>query len=173
MPLVLEYRNTKDDLLAQFELYLKDNYLSTRSKYNQRVAVGTGLLVLAGYFAYQAGHIGFLVMFVVVAGTYLFESLPYSRIYWTSVEQSLLNRKETLIKMEVREDGLFETEEGIQSFVPWSSIISYTEFKNTLFIRLTAGLCAIVPLSSVTPSPSLVNELIRVLQDKGISESTS
>jgi hypothetical protein len=54
MSLVLEYRNTKADLLAQHELLPGDAYRAARSTHYQTVAFGSGMLLLAGYAAFQA-----------------------------------------------------------------------------------------------------------------------
>ena len=77
---------------------------------------------------------------------------------------------EDAYRLEVREDGLHETEDGIQSFVPWSSVRSFTVFGDTLFIELSANLWAIVPRGSVSPDPNAVDELIGALRGRGIKE---
>lgn len=170
MSLVFEYRNTTEDLKTQVELHMEDYYKSSRSKYIRSVLTSFVLLILASYCAYRADLVGFLVFFLIVAISYLPKLFQYSQIYQSSIERSLIGRSETQIRMEVRDDGLLETEEGIECFVPWSSIKSYKELSNTLFINMAGSQCAIIPRSSVTPSPSVVNEVIRLLQDRGIPE---
>ncbi len=170
MSLVLEYRNTTDDLRTQCKLQLEDHYKSSRSKYIRSGLTSFALLILASYCAYQADLVGFLVFFLIVAISYLPKLFQYSQIYLSSIEESLTGRPEAQIRMEVREDGLLETEEGIVSFVHWSSIKSYKELSNILFIDTAGSQCAIIPRSSVTPSPSVVDEVIRLLQENGIPE---
>jgi hypothetical protein len=170
MSLVLEYRNTTDDLRTQCKLQMEDHYKSSRSKYVRSGLTSFALLILASYCAYQANLVGFLVFFLIVAITYLPKLFRYSQIYLSSIEESLTGRPETQIRMEVREDGLLETEEGIVSFVPWSSIKSYKELCSTLFIDMTGSQCAIIPRNSVNPSPSSVDEVIQILRNRGIPE---
>ena len=173
MSLVLKYSITGEDIRTQYRLKLQNQYKASRSTHIQMLTARIGLLILASYCAYQSEIISAAVLFIVVAIKYLFESLPYSRIYWSAIDKSLTDHPTTHITMEVREDGLFETEEGIESFVPWCSVKCYTEFCDTLFIDLAAGLCAIIPRRSVTPSPSEVDNVIRILQERGIVESQS
>jgi hypothetical protein len=173
MTLILEYPNSKDDLRTQYELKLKRWYDSTRLQYHLGVAAWFSLFILASFCAYSAGYVSCVILFLVVAGKYLYNTLPYSRAYRSQLDEWSTDQPNTVIKLEIREDGLFETEEGIESFVPWTSVKSYTLFSDTLFINLSAGLCAIIPRPSVTPNPSAVDEVIRILKGKGIPETDS
>jgi Ca2+/Na+ antiporter len=170
MSFILEYKNTKDDLRAQYELQMAKHFKAARPQYFRTVLFSTALLVMASYCAYEASLYGFLIAFLVLTVSYLFKSLPYSRNCQASIEKFLTNRSDTQIRMEVKDDGLLETEEGIQSFVPWSSIKNFTEFRGTLFINLNAGLYAMIPRDSVTTDPTAVDQLIAVLREKGITE---
>lgn len=170
MTFILEYANSKDDLRTQYELKLKRWYESTSLQYHLGVAAWFSLFILASFCAYKAGYAPCVVLFLVVAGKYLYNRLPYSHAYRSHLAEWSTDQPTTMIKLEINDSGLFETEEGIESFVPWSSVKSYTLFSDTLFINLSAGLCAIVPRHSVTPNPSAVDEVIRLLQDKEITE---
>lgn len=171
MTLVLEYSNTKADLLAQYELISGDDYRSARTAHYKSVSSWVGVLLLGIYAAFEAELVFLMCFLVAVGGWTLIRSLPFSRMYWTAVEQALSARPETLIRLEVREDGLHETLEGIESYVPWTSVKSFTLFRDTIFIELAAGLWAIVPRGSVSLGSATVDDLIRVLRDKGIEES--
>ncbi len=171
MRLVLDYRNTKADFLAHYELISADAYRSARSAHYQYIAFWSGTLLIAGYLAFRANHLFLMWLLIVLGGWTLVRSIPYSRIYRAAVEQSLSARPETQIRLEVQEDGLHETLDGIQSFVPWSAVKAFTVFRDTLFIELAASLWAIVPRNSVSPGPTAVDDLIRILRDRGVKES--
>jgi len=171
MPLVLEYRNSLADLLAQYELVSGEGYRSARSAHYKSVAFWSAMLLLAGYIAFRSDQYFLMCLLIAMGGWSLLRSLPYARKYWAAVEQSLASRAETDVRLEVREDGLHETVEGIESFVPWKSVKSFTIHRDAVFIELTANLWAIVPRSSVRPAPTAIDDLLRVLRDRGIKES--
>jgi hypothetical protein len=129
------------------------------------------MLLLAGYIAFQTDNIFLMCLLLTLGGWGVFGLVTFSREYWAAVEQSLSGHQETQVRLEVREDGMHETVEGIESFVPWTSVKSFTLHRDTAFIALTAGLWAIVPRNSVGPTPTAFDDLLRALRDKGIKES--
>ncbi len=171
MPLVLEYRNSRADFVAQYELLSGDAYRLARSRHYQSVALWSGLLALASCVAFQSGSIFLMCLLLALAGWALLGSLSYSRRYWAAVERSLAHHAETQVRLELREDGLHETVEGIESVVPWTSVRSFTLHRDTAFIALSAGLWAIVPRMSVSSGPSAFDDLVRALRDRGIEEA--
>jgi hypothetical protein len=171
MTLVLEYRNTRADLLAHYRLASADAFRSARSAHYNSLAFWSVLLLLTSYAAFRADQVYLMCAVVLLGGWSLIRSLPFSRRYWASVEESLSTRPETRIRLEVREDGLHETEDGIQSFVPWSSVKSFTILGDRLFVELSASLWAIIPRGSVNTDPNAVDELIKTLRGRGIKEA--
>ena len=171
MSLALEYRNTRADFLAHCELVSGASYRAARSAHYRSVAFWVGVVLLGSYAAFSANQIFLMCLLLVIGGWTLAQSVPYSRRYWAAVERSLSNRPETLIRLEVREDGLHESAEGIESFVPWSSVKGFTTHRDTVFIELTAGLWAIVPSNSVRPDKKAVEDLLSVLRGRGIKET--
>jgi hypothetical protein len=170
MALALEYRNTHADFVTHYELALSASYLAGRSAHYRSVALWVGVVLLGSYAAFSADQIFLMCFLLAMGGLNLAQSIPYSRRYWAAVEQSLVGRPENQIRLEVNNDGLHETMDGIESFVPWASVKGFTIFRNTLFIELAAGLCAIVPYASVS-TPTDVDALIKLLRDRGIEES--
>jgi len=140
MSLALEYRNTRADFLAQYELLSAGAYRSARSAHYQSVGFWCCVLLLGGYAAFRADQLFLMCLLIAIGGWTLVRSFPYSRTYWAAVEQSLSARPETQIRLEVQEDGLHETVDGIESFAPWSSVKGFTVFRETLFIELAASL---------------------------------
>lgn len=171
MSLVLEYRNMRADFLALHELLLWDAYRSARAAHYWSIGFWSCVLLLGGYAAFRADQLFLMCLMIAIGGWTLVRSFPYSRAYWTAVEQSLSGRPETQITLEVQEDGLHETLDGIESFVPWSAVKSFTVYRDTLFIELAASLWAIIPRSSVSLGSTAVDDLIRILREKGIAES--
>jgi hypothetical protein len=129
------------------------------------------VVLLGVYAAFSAGQPFLMCLLLAIGGFSLAQSLPYRRRYWAAVENSLASRQETQIRLRVEEDGLHETVDGIESFVPWGSVKRFVVFRDTLFIELAAGLCAIVPRASVSPSTTDYDTLIKLLRDRGIEES--
>ena len=168
--LVLEYRNTRAEARAHYELISGDAFRVSRLAHYQSLALWIGVLLLGSYAAYKADMIFLMCALLAVGGITLVRSLRYSRMYWTAVEQSLAARPDLEIKLEVHEDGLHETVEGIRSFVPWSSVKRFTLYRDTLFIELAAGLWAIIPRGSVKNGPTALDDLTRELRERGIEE---
>jgi len=171
MSLTLKYTNTRPDFVAQEELVNRHSYRSARSDHYYALAYGAALMLLAAHVAYQADSIFLMCLFLTALAWQLFQSIPYSRVYRRAMEQSLASRPETQIELTVREDGLLERMHGIESFVPWSSVRSFTRYRDTLFIALEAGLCAIIPQHSLTADSPALSDVVRVLGEKGVKET--
>lgn len=172
MSLVLEYRNTHADFVTHHEVATATSYLAGRSAHHRSLALWVAVVVLGGYAAYRANEIFILCILSAVGLSSVLQSVPFARRYWAAVERSLAARPETTIRLKVGEDGMHESVDGIESFAPWTSVKRFTLFRDTLFIELAAGLCAIVPRSSVS-EPTSLDALIQLLRDRGIAESPS
>ncbi len=173
MALILDYRNTRAHFLAHSELVWGDHYRSCRSSYHLISTLSAGILLWGAYLCFQANQVFLACFLAALGGWIVVRAFRYSGEYWSAVQQEVSKRAETQIRLEVAEDGLHEIVEGIQSFAPWAAVKSFTEYRNTLFIQLAAGLWAIIPRDAVSPSPSAVDEFIRILRQKGIKESSS
>jgi hypothetical protein len=170
MSLVLEYRNTRSDFLTQHEVAAAASYRAGKLAHYRSITLWVSVVILGSCAAFSANQIFLMCLLLAVGGFSFVQSVPYSRRYWAAVEQSLATRPETQIRLEVGEDGLHEMVEGIQSFVPWTSVKRFTVFRDTLFIDLAAGLCAIVPRVSMR-NPTDLDALIKLLRDRRIEES--
>jgi len=171
MALILEYTNTREDFLAQAELIHRDSYRSARSAHYQSVVFWSGMLALAAYASVLADNIFLVCVFLVALGWHLYQSIPYARLYRRALENSLRSRSEPQIRLEVKDDGLYETVDGIEGFAPWSSVKSYVLFRDILFIALSANLWAIIPQRSISSTSASLDDLIRILRDRGVKDS--
>ncbi len=171
MSLALEYRNTRADHRTHYELIENSSYLASRRAYYKSLAFWGGVLLLSLYAAFRADMIYLMFLLLVAGGWSVVRAFPFSRWYWAAVERTLATRPETHIRLMVEEDGLHETVEGIESFVPWGSVKGFRILRDTLFIELTGGLWSIVPRGSVSTNPADYDALIAVLRSKGIPEA--
>jgi hypothetical protein len=171
MTLTFKYTNTRQDFVAQEELLNRHSYRSARSNHYYALTFAAVLMVLAALVAYQADSIFPMCIFLTALGWQLYQSIPFSRVYRRAVEPSLASRPDTQIELTVREDGLLERMHRIESFVPWSSVRSFTRYRDTLFIALEAGLWAIIPQHSLTADSAALSDVIRVLGEKGVNET--
>jgi hypothetical protein len=173
MPLIFEYENGREESLASYELAYRDSYASARASHRYSVAFWSGLLVMGAYLGLKAGEIFLACIFATTLCYHLYQSIPYSRVFWRTIDTYVGGESTKRIKLEVTADGLHETVEAIQSIVPWSAVRSFTRFRDTLFIELAANLRAIVPQRSLSASSPSIEELAAVLRDHGIKETPS
>ena len=134
-----EYTNTQQDYMAQTELICQDEFPSARSAHYFNAVFWSVLLVLAASASYIADSWILVFVFLAALVKYLHRSIPYSRLFRARVKLSQRSQPEKRIKLIVNEDGLHEEAEGIQSFAPWTSIKSYTLFRDILFVKLAGG----------------------------------
>lgn len=173
MFLELEYRNTGLDSLAHLEVVFGDAYRTARSAHYLSVCLWFSVLIFGGYAAFRAELYFVLCLLVTICGWTLIGSMPFSRTYWAAVEVEPSSQSETRIRLWVKEDGLHESMDGVESFAPWSSVKSFTEFRETLFIEFGANLWAIIPRNKVSGGPKAVDDLMAILRERGIAESPS
>ncbi len=167
-----EYTNTKIDALNLAKLSLQKTFLNSRYRYYYSLVNQISLHLLAIYLAYNSKSVFLICVFGFSISYLLYQSLPYSKYYWNQFESTDSVRSNELIRLEVKEDGLLEDTEGIQSFVPWTSVCSFTLFQDTLFIELRAKLWAVIPRRTLTSTSDSLDDMIRALKEKGVSEST-
>lgn len=168
MRLVYEYSNTPQDYLAQHGLCNPDAYHIARRLHYRFLALPFWAMILGICAAMLANNAVLACLIIVAVGFPLCMSIPFAARYRSAVEQSLGSRSPTEVRLEVTDDGLHETVEGIQSFAPWSSVLRFEVFHETLFIALAANRWAIIPRRSLSPSSSAFDDLVNVLQERTV-----
>ena len=74
------------------------------------------------------------------------------------------------VRVVVDEKGLLETIEGVESFAPWASVVSYRVWEERVFVRLKSEMLATVPRCSLQEGSSSVDDLIALLRERGVPE---
>ena len=72
------------------------------------------------------------------------------------------------VRIEFSEDGLREFDSGMESFAPWASVRSYRVDRRFVEIELNNHLFAYVPSRRLSPSSSRWDDLVALLETRGI-----
>ena len=167
----LSYRNEYPDYWKHHELLNASAYQKVRSQYHAGLflPVGIGVAGLVGTLPHNP-PISFIIVALLIA--YLFQALPYRKHFDRSMRVALQAIPEKDITLEIQEDGLHETVDGIKSFCPWASIQYFHVFKDVLFISLASNLWAIIPARFLTHSDSSLSHLLNALRAHNINEKS-
>lgn len=168
MRLVYEYTNTLQDYLTQHGLCNPDAYHIARRMHYRFLILPLWAMLLGVVAALLANNALFAYFIIAAVGFPLCASIPFAARYRWALERSLGSNAPTEIRLEVAEDGMHETVEGIQSFAPWSSVRRFEVFHETIFVALAANRWAIIPRRSLSPSSDRFGDLIRVLQERTV-----
>ena len=163
------YRNEYQDYRKHQELLHGSAYKALRAHYYSGLIlpIGLGVTGLVGTLPHNP-PIAFVIAGFLIG--YLVKALPYRKHYDRATRLALKAIPEKDIILEVQEDGLQETVEGIKSFCPWASIHHFQLFQDVLFISLASNLWAIVPSRFLAQSESSLADLMSVLRAHNIEE---
>jgi len=88
------------------------------------------------------------------------------------LRESLRRKPSKSIKLFVTDQGLHETDGGVESFAPWPSVDSFFLHRNVLGIRLKNGLWALVPESTLSASSSSIDALVMRLEERAVPRAS-
>ena len=165
----LSYRNEYIDYWKHQELLNGSAYRKLRSQYHAGLflPVGIGVAGFVGTLPHNPA-ISFIIIALLVG--YLFQALPYRKHFDRSMKVALQALPEKDIIMEIDEDGLHETVDGIKSFCPWPSIQYFQLFHDVLFVSLASNLWATIPCRYLTQPGGSPSDLLDVLRAHHINE---
>jgi hypothetical protein len=165
------YRNEFPDYMKHYELLNGSAYPRLRSSHyaSLLLPVGIGVLGAMGTYSHTPALSALIIAGVIF---YLVQAVPYRKIYDRSVGQAMRTRPEKDIILEIKNDGLVETVDGIESFCPWPSIKYFQIFQGDLFISLKANLWATVPARYLTAPDASMSELLNTLRAHNINEKS-
>jgi len=173
MTLILEYANDYRTFAAQ-NAYLNWADIDKQKRIYYRLLLRNGFLLLAGlYCSIKAEIISLVAIFAIYLVAFLFGARPYSIIERRATEAVKSKYAVRAHRLEVTDDGLRESVEGIVSFAPWASVISFGVFRDVLFIQLSAGLWAMVPCYAIREGSATIEQLIAELRARGVPERAS
>jgi len=169
--MLLSYRNQYVDYWKHHELLNGSEYQKLRSQYHAGLFLPVGIGV-AGFLGTLANNPA--SSFIIVTGLigYLFHVLPYKKHFDRSMRVALQALPEKDIILEIKEDGLHETMDGIKSFCPWASIRYFQIFREVVFISLASDLWAIIPSRFLTQSGFSLSDLRNVLRAHNVNEKS-
>ena len=148
----LHYELGPDVYLAQSEITDARSYSEVRLFIVRQQTLLGVVLIAAAIAAFKAQFIAVLLFSVVMLAVVVFKFATLNRTLRKTIAAWSRTMPRKTVRLAVREDGIVETVEGIVSFAPWASVVSYVVFRGNLFIQLKAGLWALIPGEpSVTP----------------------
>ena len=166
----LSYRNELPDYRKHHELVGDAVYATLRSRYHAGLLlpVGIGFLGFVGTFPHNPP-----LSLSILAGVayHLIHALPYRKHYDRLVLAAVRSLPEKDITLEIRENGLLEIADGIESFCPWGSVEHFQHFQDIIFILLKSNLWAIIPLRYLAASEAA--ELVNILRSRNIDDKGS
>jgi hypothetical protein len=171
--LVLGYRLTAKERLAHYELLNGREMARIQSQNALASWCLIAVLLLAIYTAWIGREIFLACVFLVSLSWPVRAVLDNRRNTQAALEQATAAGPDRVVRLEVGDTGLRETVEDIVSFAPWSGVRGFTVFQETLFIRLAAGLWAIVPFTKNEPESASTAALIGELRRRGVPEEKS
>ena len=165
----LSYRNEYPDYWKHHELLNGAAYMKLRSQYHTGLflPVGIGIAGFVGALPHSPA-ISFIIIALLVA--YLFQALPYRKHFDRSTRVALQALPEKDIILEIREDGLHETADGIQSFCPWAAVQYFRIYQDVLFISLASNLWAMVPTRFLSKSGIPLSKIVDLLKEHKVNE---
>lgn len=167
----LSYRNEYADYWKHHELLNGEQYRKLRSQYYAGLflPVGIGVAGFLGTFPHNPAISSIIIALLAV---YLFQALPYEKHWGRSMRVALQALPEKDIILEIKDDGLYETVDGIKSFCPWTSIQYFQLYKDVLFISFASNLWAMIPSRFLTQSGNSLPDLLYVLRTHKINEKS-
>ena len=171
MSRVFEYSNGYEEYLAHARIV--NGKVDRRKQWGHyRTWLWWGLPIGVGIYGLLCGaQIFFACLLIVWAGLCLRSFMSYRKGLLAGCRKWAAEQKERKIRLEVDASGIRETEEQIQSSMPWDAVESFAQWQETVFIKLKRGQWAVVPRRTLsTASPSL-DELTTLLRENGIPEA--
>jgi len=169
MSLVLEYLNDHRTAIVQQE-FLKRKDPTAAERYYRGLLINAVVLVAACYASYDGQNTPLLAVFVTLLLLMLVRGIPYSKIE-DSIAATMASFYPTRRhRLEISDRGLHETVEGIQSYVPWQSVLRFAIHRGVLLIELNGGLWAMVPSDSLFPSSGTLEQAVQELRKRGVLE---
>jgi hypothetical protein len=170
MEITLEYEVGPAVYMAHDEFLHPDAWSAWRKQHISQLLVSVVFLLLAIIAAYKAQLLTLLLVFFAILVVVAARLVTYRRTYRKLLAATLRTLPTKTVRLIAKDEGLSETVEGITSFAPWSSVVSFATFKDILFVELKAGLWAMIPRNGLTPSSASVEQLIEVLKGRQIPE---
>jgi len=100
----------------------------------------------------------------------LFGILSHMRYSLFFARSSFRRRPIKQLRLIVTEDGLVDHDSGVESYAPWSAIKSFSFSHDVVAIDLVNSTCALIPKATLSPASPPIEELLKVLREKGIAE---
>lgn len=170
MALTLEYSNDSQAYLAQQKTLAPEQWALAKSAYYRLLAFQCVVLLLAVFAAFKAELIALVGFFIACLVAHIVISVPFSKPRRAAMRSAAGLREEKQVRLVVDEAGLHETVEGIESFAPWSSVLSFGIHDEVLLVQLKGGLWALIPNYALKQPSASVEELVAELKRRGVRE---
>jgi hypothetical protein len=125
-------------------------------------------VALAIIVAVQSRSLGAAVVFGGWGALQLIAVFRFKRLYWQRVAAAVPLAKRLSIVVDDR--GLHETDQGVESFAPWTAVLGYRIFTETLLISLANRQWALIPRATLSDGSGSLEELVDRLRQRDIME---
>ena len=171
MNLTISYRHTKAETCVLAEVTCGAELKEARSR-DVLIQIWEAVaLALAMFASFQAEMFFLMCFFVTSLGFHLTNAIDGRRKFRQAIEQEAAGIADREVTLTIRDDGLHEATEGITSHVTWPAVKNFTIHKNTLIVRLSANLHAVIPASTLKPLDVSLEAIARILRERGIAET--
>ena len=170
----ITYTNAEGDQVVQAQALLRDRAASFAFNHYFWVFYWGAMAALGVYVSLFVGQIFIACIFVSMFLLYAVVALPYSRVWQRWARQVSRGTPRKHICLRLDEQGLHETVEGaVESFAPWSAVLSFAVFDGHLFVELAGDLWANVPRATVVEGDAAFEEIVQTLRARGVAEQPS
>lgn len=134
-PVVLDYEIRLQEVLVLHHMLRPYDYAATFYAERETIACWAGITLIGGLSAAMAGHVFVVVLLAAVFASYMVRALPSKKRYWAQVAKSYRKQDRQSARLEILGNGLLQTTDAVQMFVPWNSLKTHLVHENILFIE--------------------------------------
>lgn len=167
MPITINYTNSARAELTHDEFLNSLSIAAAQRNYRFSVAKWTMVLAIAIFLSAKCEFFLLLAVLVYLLVTFLMRSVHHIRTTRTPLASTIRPTSSPTIQLTFDEDGLHETTAKIQSFAPWSALVSFTIYHQFLFIELANDQWAVIPSGKDDPD---VERIIQTLLAHNIKQ---
>ena len=150
--MTLRYRNTPDDITRSYTIIAVDSGSRGKGDYYFELVKRFGVLLWSVFVAFALLKSRFLgCVFVTILVTDLARLRSFSSSLWNQYSVATRSLPTTDIELDIGDDGFTETQAGIVSHVPWSSVLHASIREDLLLLKLASGQHAVIPRRTLQP----------------------
>lgn len=139
-----------------------------RYRYYHHCALYWLLYAFGIWLSYQAESMLGMAVFVWMLLSSMYQQIPYSKALDEEYHKCIEGVKERQIELTFDDKGLTETECGVVSYCPWTSVTSYRLFDDILVIEMKSGHSAVIDQSTLKHDSQDLTGIVAELDNQGV-----